>query len=91
MSDDLSRRKLLKSAAVATTSMAIPIAMSQDKAQGLEKQLKVELSGEAKALLKTSLHQLEQASTLRHSFKLPENSEPCFRFVVTPAKGRNQK
>jgi hypothetical protein len=58
-----------------------------EKAAMIEKQLAKPLDERAKGLLKRAIKDAEGTAEARMKHKLPENSEPCFVYLATPAKG----
>ena len=90
-----SRREILGSAALGLTSMAVPITSVAQAAQefntdGVEKELARPLTPEAKKLLEAALKTIRTSSKDRLKTKLPENSEPCFTYIVSSSEERGK-
>jgi hypothetical protein len=96
MSEKISRRQFtLRAGAASCAGALLPLVKAQgpldpkdrsDSLERIEKRLAKPLSPKAKEL---TLQQLENNATAvedRYKFDLPENSEPCFIYVPTPAR-----
>lgn len=100
MPESLSRRDFAKRAALVAAGVAVaPLLRAQEKEapkpeitedeiKAVEKQLAKPMSEEARTILKTTLKNNRDTYEARMKAKLPENSEPCFVFQVTPAGGK---
>jgi len=97
MAEKLTRREFAKGAAAAAAAIGLSrIASAQDPIPdptdadlvNMERQLAEPLSAEVKTLARETLKANAQSARLRLSYKLPENSEPCFLYVSTPHPGR---
>ena len=94
---ELARRGLLGAAALAVPSL-LPAQETQPapkpdpemdrKIEAIESKLAKPLSPRAKEILRSYIGNSEGAATSRLKHRLPENSEPCFTFLVTPAPKR---
>ncbi len=97
----ITRRDFTKKGLIAGAALALPGAIrAQDKpaepkpdpeidekAKKIEAQLAKPLDEKAKGLLNTSVNDAQGTVEARMKHKLPENSEPCFLYVVTVPKG----
>ncbi len=96
MPDQPTRRQIISAAALGAASLAVPSLSAAQSGQDvpldhIEKQLASPLSAEAKKLLTESLKGVQTAASDRLKTKLPENSEPCFNYSVTPVKAKVKK
>lgn len=92
MAQKISRRSIVRTAAIAAAVATSPIAGAAQQSQeddldrrlsDLEKQLAKPLSPEAMKIAKTMLNGVDDLTSSRMKQKLPENSEPCFTYVPT--------
>lgn len=98
---ELARRGLLGAAALAVPSLltaqeANPPAPKPDpdieqKVAKIEAKLAKPLSPKAKELLKAAIPNTEASAVNRLKHTLPENSDPCFMYVVTPVVKRGSR
>lgn len=102
MSEKISRRELAKRGLITAAALSMPaILKAQEtpaapkpdpeidrKVAKIEAKLAKPLSEQAKTLLKTSIANNENNGVARLKHTLPENSEPCFMYAVTPAGGK---
>lgn len=99
MADKLSRRALVRGAVgSALATAAAPLVMAQEtkkepddpsldrRLDEAEKKLAHPLSPDVKKLSREQLKNLEKECADRLKTKLPENSEPCFTYLVTEHK-----
>ena len=102
MSEKISRRELAKRGLIGAAALTVPALLkAQDatpppkpdpdidrKVALIESKLAKPLSDKAKELLKPAIANNENNATERLKHPLPENSEPCFMFAVTPVGGK---
>jgi len=90
MYEEPSRRSLLKSGMMAVTAAALPtLAAGEVPSTGdIEKELGHPLPEEAKKLLKAALDNNANNANERLKTKLPDCSEPCFGYRVTPVSAK---
>ncbi|MCB8933473.1 MAG: hypothetical protein M9921_00855 [Fimbriimonadaceae bacterium] len=74
-------------ASVAGAAAAVPAAQSGE-VEELEKQLATPFSPESKPLVGGALKAVRDASKERMKHALPENSEPCTRYVPSTEEAR---
>jgi len=88
MAKQPSRREILGVAAAGLASVAVPtLATAQTPptpTPTMETNFAKPLSPEAKRLLEEALKGIQNSSQERLKTKLPENSEPCFDYIVSP-------
>jgi len=92
MTDKPSRREILGKGALAAASLAIPLTVTAQEppkeapidTSEVEKNLAKPLSDEAKKLLPNAVKSNRANHENRLKTPLPENSEPCFVYPVTP-------
>lgn len=96
----VSRRRLIKSAAVAATGVAVSGALAQDakpnpqvnaESEDLIGTLKAKFNDQESKYLRVAVDGVNQASISRLKHPIPENSEPSFAFRVTPLTGQSGK
>ena len=102
MSEKISRRELAKRSLLGAAALSVPgLLMAQDptpapkpdpdidrKMALIESNLAKPLSDKAKQLLKPAIANNENNGAERLKHPLPENTEPCFMFTVTPVRGK---
>lgn len=91
----ISRRELLGGTAaglLATTTLGRAQSQAADptEIQKVKDKLRNPLPDKADDLLKTALAGNKSAAAARWRHQLPENSEPCFLYLVTGAKERKR-
>jgi hypothetical protein len=103
MSEKISRRELGKRSLLGAAALSVPglLLAAQDpthapkvdpdidrKVALIESNLAKPLSDKAKELLKPAIANNENNGAERLKHPLPENTEPCFMFTVTPVGGK---
>ena len=106
MTEKISRRELARRGLIGAAALAVPSLLTAQEATppapkvdpdidkkvaNIEAKLAKPLSPKAKELLKAAIPTTESAATNRLKHTLPENSEPCFIFAVTPVAKRGDR
>lgn len=98
MSEKISRRELARRSLLGAAALTLPSLLSAQETQEapkpdpdldrkvslVESKLAKPLTPEARELLKGAVANNENNGTTRLKHRLPENSEPCFTYIVTP-------
>jgi hypothetical protein len=98
VSQTLSRRELAKRGLALAAAASLPSALiaqdpkppiptvAEEEAGEIEAMLAMPLGDRAKTLLRAAVASNKSSSKERLKTKLPENSEPCVRYIPTPAR-----
>ena len=103
MQERISRRELGRRGMLGVAAIALPAGVlgqepekpkvdpkMPDKVAAIEAKLAKPLSDKVKELLKGSIVASEGAMVERLKHALPENSEPCFLYRVSPKRGKGR-